>query len=266
MRIINESNLKIKKDIPYFQIEELNTLGWVKHAFLTRKGGISPFPYNSLNFSKNNGDCIENISYNRKLIADMFDFKPQQLVLLNQIHKDNILIVNDHMDLEKSSLEYDAIITNIPNLYFGILTADCIPIFIVDQKKKVIGAIHAGRQGTALKITKKVLKEIKKRFNSSSNDFIISLGPSIGPCCYEIDEKIYLKEWESFSKQKGDKKWMIDIAKINIQHMKEEGVMEDQIIKIDLCTSCRKDLFFSYRKESKTGRQLSFIGINQKGH
>jgi YfiH family protein len=158
-------------------------------------------------------------------------------------------------------LEYDALITNSPNTFLGIQTADCVPIFIADQKKRVIAAIHAGRQGTALHITTKVLKNMEEEFGCTSENLIIALGPSIGHCCYEIDEKVFQPEWEPFSTLKGSGRWMVDLARINIAQMKKEGIQEEQIFRIDLCTSCHSDLFFSYRKEGRTGRQLSFIGI-----
>jgi YfiH family protein len=152
-------------------------------------------------------------------------------------------------------------ITDIPGRFLGIQTADCIPIFVVDQKKRMIAAIHAGRQGTALGITQKVLRKMKEAWGCSEKNLLITLGPSIGSCCYEIDEKVFLKEWEPFSIHKGMGKRMLDLAKINIAQLKEEGVREEQIYRVDLCTRCHSDLFFSYRGEGQTGRQLSFIGI-----
>lgn len=260
MHIFNKSSLKIKNNLPYFEIEELTRLGWIKHAFLTRRGGISPVPYDSLNLGKNNGDRIENIEENKRLIANVFGFNPDQLILLNQIHKDDILFIDDFIDLEGALLRYDAVITVVPDIYCGILTADCIPIFLIDRKRHAISAIHAGRQGTALKITKNVLKKMKTRLASSPEDFIAVLGPSIGPCCYEVDGKVFQTEWIPFSRKSGNN-WYIDLAMINISQLKEEGIAENQIYWINICTCCHSDLFFSYRREKTTGRQVSFIGI-----
>jgi len=95
----------------------------------------------------------------------------------------------------------------------------------------------------------------------SPKDLWVALGPSIGSCCYEIDEKVFLQEWAPFATMNGVGKWRIDLPRINIAQMKEEGIGEDQIFRIDLCTRCHPDLFFSYRGEGQTGRQLSFIGI-----
>jgi hypothetical protein len=261
MNILDRSHLKKKNSLPYFEIPELEITGWVRHAYLTRQGGESLPPYDSLNLSDRNGDRDERVSRNKSRVAKAFGFDPRRLILLDQIHQDKILLLKEPIIPFPSPLEYDALITNSPNTFLGILTADCLPIFFVDQKKKVIAAIHAGRQGTALHITKKVLKKIDEKFGCSPEDLLITLGPSIGPCCYEIDEKVFHPEWNSFSTSRGEGKWMVDLAQINITQMKKEGVKEEQIYGIDLCTSCHPDLFFSYRREGRTGRQLSFIGI-----
>jgi YfiH family protein len=261
MRTLNLSALKTKNNLPYFEIPEVAELGWVLHAFLTRKGGVSLPPYESLNLSNENGDREEDVTQNKNRIAKTFYFDPKRLVLLNQIHQDRILLLREPLSTLPSLSEYDALITNATNIFLGILTADCLPIFIVDQNRKVIAAVHAGRQGTALHITKKVLKKMEEEFGSSSEDLIIALGPSIGLCCYEIDEKVFMSEWEPFSTSRGERRWMVDLAQINIAQMKEEGIKREQILWIDLCTRCHSDLFFSYRKEGQTGRQLSFIGI-----
>ena len=261
MNILNRSFLKTKNAIPYFEIPELIKLEWVRHAFLTRQGGVSLSPYDSLNLSDTNGDREEFVTKNKNLIATVFGFDQRRLILLDQMQQDQILLLKEPVITLPSPLEYDALITNSPNTYLGILTADCLPIFVVDQKRKVIAAVHAGRQGTALHITAKVIKKMGGEFGCSSKDLLIATGPSIGSCCYEIDKSVFHSEWEPFSTSRGEKKWMVDLAQINIAQMKREGIKEEQIFWINLCTHCHNDLFFSYRREGQTGRQLSFIGI-----
>jgi YfiH family protein len=261
MKILDRSALKLKNNLPYFEIPRLAKLGWVRHAFLTRQGGVSLPPYDSLNLSDKNGDRKEWVSKNENLIARTFGFDLSRLILLDQIQQDQILLLKEPAITLPSPLEYDALVTNIPETYLGILTADCLPIFVVDQKKRVIAAIHAGRQGTALHIMTKVLKKMEKEFGCSLRDLLISMGPSIGPCCYEIDERVFHQEWEPFSISRAGRRWMVDLAKINIAHMMGKGIQEEQISWINLCTNCQSDLFFSYRREGRTGRQLSFIGM-----
>jgi len=261
MNVLNRSALKLKNNLPYFEIPELANLGWIRHGFLTRQGGVSLPPYDSLNLSDKNGDRKELVSQNKNLVAAAAGFDPKRLILLDQMQKDQVLLLIESVMPPPSPLEYDALITNSPNTYLGIQAADCLPIFIADQKKKVIAAVHAGRQGTALQITKKVLRKMEEEFDCLPEELLIALGPSIGPCCYEIDEKAFRPEWESSSVPKEGGRWMVNLSEMTITQMKEEGIKENQISRIDLCTSCHSDLFFSYRKEGQTGRQLSFIGI-----
>jgi YfiH family protein len=261
MNILGRSALKLKNNLAYFDIPELAKLEWVRHAFLTRQGGVSLPPYNSLNLSEKNGDRKEWVSKNGNLIARTFGFDLSRLILLDQTQQDQILLLKEPAITLPSPLEYDALVTDVPDTYLGILTADCLPIFVVDQKRRVIAAIHAGRQGTALHIMTKVLKKMEKEFGCPLRDLLISMGPSIGPCCYEIDERVFHQEWEPFSISRAGRRWMVDLAKINIAQMMEKGIQQKQISWINLCTNCQSDLFFSYRRERRTGRQLSFIGM-----
>ena len=261
MNILNRCSLRTKNGLPYFEIPETEELGWVRHAFLTRQGGVSVPPYDSLNVSDKNGDREDFVSENKNRIATAFHFEPRRLILLDQMQRDQILLMEGPINTLPTPLEYDAMITDSPNIFLGILTADCLPIFVIDQKRKVIAAIHAGRQGTSLQITRKALKKMKGDFGCTSRDFLISLGPCIGPCCYEIDEEVFHPDWRPFSTTKKSGKWMVDLAQINIAQMKSEGIQEDQIFLINSCTRCHPDLFFSYRGEGRTGRQLSFIGM-----
>jgi len=261
LNTLDGSALKIKNNLPYFEIPEFAKIRWVRHAFLTRQGGVSLSPYDSLNLSDKNGDREEFVSKNKKMIAETFGFDSSRLILLDQMHRDRILLLEKPITSLPSPLEYDALITNSPYTFLGVLTADCLPIFVVDQGKKVIAAIHAGRQGTALHITAKALRKMKEEFGCLWKDLNVGMGPSIGSVCYEIDEKVFQQEWKPFSVSREPGKWMVDLARINIGQMKEEGIEEEQISWVNLCTHCHGNLFFSYRKEGRTGRQLSFIGI-----
>lgn len=261
MNRLDKSSLRVKNGIPYFSNPELERLGWIIHGFLTRHGGVSPFPYNFLNVGVNSGDKRENISENLRLITNAFEFGKNRLILLKQMQKDGIHTIRIPEKPLSPPLHGDAMITNLPNLVLGIKTADCLPILIVDVQQRVISAIHAGREGTALEITRKVLRRMKDEWGCSEEDLLITLGPSIGLCCYEIDDKVFRREWEPFSISTKPGRWKIDLAMINISQMKEEGIQERQIWGVDLCTSCHSGLFFSHRREGQTGRQLSFIGM-----
>ena len=263
MFVLDRSALRTRSGLPYFEVPDLAKIDWIRHAFLTRNGGTSPPPFHSLNLSTAAGDSEERLSENISVIASTFHFKPEGLVLLDQKHRDRILVLKECEERDASDSDYDAVLTDSPDRVLAIKIADCLPILAVDRVKRVIAAIHAGRQGTALQITRKTIRRMGAEFGCFPEDLLIAVGPSIGVCCYEIDEKVFVPEWESFAVPKKNGKWMIDLAGINMDQMRKEGIREDQISWIDLCTRCHPDLFFSYRGEGLTGRQLSFIGIKQ---
>jgi len=261
--IFNRSALRTENELLYLESPEIARIPWVRHGFLTRKGGVSLPPYDTLNLGRNSSDDPKSVSRNRDLIAATFGFDRNRLILLDQRHGDGILVLKEPIHELPLPLEYDALITNASDLFLGILTADCVPILVVDPRRKVIAAIHAGRNGTALHVTSKCLKTMRDEFGSSIGDLRIAMGPSIGSCCYEIDRPVFQSEWEPFSASAGEGRWRIDLARINLHQMEKEGVNQAQVDSIDLCTRCHPDLFFSYRGEGKTGRQLSFIGMTE---
>jgi polyphenol oxidase len=262
MMTLDRSALQAIDGFSFFKDPRMEEVAWIRHAFLTRRGGVSLPPYHTLNWGGNNGDLESHVRENRNLTARMFGVDPARFLLLQQVHQDGILVLKDTTRGLPTLLEYDAVITNLPDLFIGILTADCLPVLIADRTRRVIAAVHAGRQGTSLHILNKVLRKMGEIFESSPDDLLITLGPSIGPCCYEIDHRVFSAEWKPFSVSREENKWWVNLAEINISLLLKEGVAEGQISRIDLCTCCHPDLFYSYRRDGKTGRQFSFIGLH----
>ena len=231
------------------------------HAFLTRRGGVSPAPYDSLNLGYRTKDPVENVDANYGRVGRSFGIGLDGLVLLDQVHGDRILVLKSQLPRLTRPLHYDALITDLPGMTLGIRTADCLPALIADPRKKVVAAAHAGRVGTGLKILPRVIEEMERSFGSRSGDLLVALGPAIGPCCYEVDEQVFLPLWRPFSVETGPGRWRIDVPGFNLAQVREAGVPEDRISVVDLCTRCEENLFFSHRRHPRTGRQLSFIGI-----
>jgi len=165
-------------------------------------------------------------------------------------------------------IEADAIITNIKNLPIGVFTADCLPIVLADIRGRVVGIIHAGRVGTSLEITKKTVGKIKENFGISAEEIIAAIGPGIGGCCYEVDEKSInpfkdrLEYFEKIAIEKYNGRWMLNLIGVNKIQLMESGLKSENIFTAEFCTSCHNDKFFSYRREGKTaGRMVSFVAI-----
>lgn len=196
-------------------------------------------------------------------------------ITINQVHGDDIYIMDtpvergDGLIKKAAQTQGDAIITNQRHIGIGVVTADCVPILIYDPVRSVIAAVHAGWKGTVKGILSRVLCEMVSKFRCHAEDIIVGIGPSIGACCYEVGEIVTEPlrsanpEWGRYLKPDGNGKALFDIAALNIRQIEDAGVLTGNIFKLGLCTSCNKELFFSFRRDGAgTGRMLSGIIMN----
>lgn len=197
----------------------------------------------------------------------MLGIEPDRLVTVNQVHGEDIVTVDDGNFNRIRTLPADAIITNTPKIAIGVETADCVPVLLVDPVIPAVGAVHAGWRSTVKKIVQKVAKKMQDEFASNPSRMIAAIGPAIGPECYEVDEPVMgpVREafafWQDVAFSRGNNKWSLDLVKANKLELIQAGLQEKNIHSIGLCTSCRKDLFYSFRAEGRTGRMLSVILI-----
>lgn len=239
----------------YLTIPALDKTGRVIHAFTTRKNGLG----GRNNGVRQPGDWIA--------VAQMFGVNPDRIVTANQVHGERIVVVDADNYRGIRTVEADAMITNIPGFAIGVETADCVPLLLLDPETPAVGAIHAGWRSTAKKIVEKAVKKMQDRFGSNPSRMVAAIGPAIGPECYEVDEPVMVRVREAFSfwmyaaSSRGSNKWSLDLAGLNRMELVQAGLDEKNIHSIGMCTSCRKDLFYSFRSEGRTGRMLSVIMI-----
>lgn len=254
--------LKQEAGIKYASSHILDALDLIRHGFLSRVGGISEPPFSSLNFDTRDGDDIKNVEHNKTIAGRLFGFDASRVLTINQSHGNDALIIDkpvkDISGLSKTSA--DAIITNQYGIAIGILTADCVPILLADPVKKLVSVVHAGWRGTAKRIVQKTIETMVKHFGSGKKEIVAAIGPSIGQCCYKVDEVVAKEFGDNGFINKEDDCWKLDLKKANLGQMVNSGILEKNISVEDFCTSCRNDLFFSYRADGKiTGRQLNFV-------
>lgn len=234
---------KNKDGILYYQFERFNSLNFIAHLFTSRIG------WNNENISKK--------------ISEILKVSKSNQVNLKQVHGTNIILIDSYdMDFkELSKLEGDGLITAIPNVILSTNHADCVPIYFIDQKNKVVGLAHGGWKGSYENISGKMIDRMEKEYNSNSRDILIGIGPSIGPCCYEVSEdlgKQFKERYPDFPNILIEKnnKIFLDLWKTNYLQAKDKGVRKENIIMSKACTSCNVDKFHSYRKERKTKERL----------
>ena len=207
----------------------IDEIEWLEYGVSTRFLGNMSFPGNL--------DAHE-VKRNRQKFCNELSLKSKEIVTGCQVHGDKIATVNTSC-LDMALPDTDGIISNTSGIQIGVLCADCVPLIIVDLINHVIGVIHAGRKGTELIIAKKAVRIMSDCFMTNPKNCIAILGPSIGPCCYEVDL------WEE-----------------NARQLNEEGVLK--IFNEKICTSCNKEKFFSYRAEGQcAGRMMALGSIKQ---
>jgi len=259
-----------KKTIEYLQSTLLSDCDFLVNAFCTRRGGASQDEYKSLNMSFREGDEEFRVLQNWDRLATAFAIPMEQFLVVNQVHGDAIFVIKPHGSYfsSRDELNYDAIVTTRANLAICIKTADCVPVSVVDKVKKVIAVVHAGWRGSALGISAKVIELMQNQYRSQPQDILVAIGPSIGRCCYEIDQATadaFRKQnnHELFLQQgKKKDKWMLDLVEANRRQILEAGVPENNIEVSGFCTTCNQDMFFSHRGSGGiTGRQINFMMI-----
>jgi polyphenol oxidase len=263
----------VKNEIPLLQFSNLTSLSGIFHFVTTRKGGVSIGPYGSLNLGFNSGDNPENVLKNRIILCKTLDIKSDHLIFPKQTHSAIVKIIDHHFlhagEIERKAFltETDAVITDLKGIYIAIKTADCQPILLFDQKRKVIAAVHAGWRGTVKCIALKAVKLMISEFNSDPADIIAGIGPSISPAVYEVGSEV----WSQFDQQylqpngslSGDKR-LLDLWKANQDQLKEAGVPANQIELAGLCTYSNPESFFSARRDGvKTGRMATGIMLTE---
>ncbi len=241
----------------------LNKTGIVNHGFFNKKNGFSKGIYKSLNCGRGSMDKIQNIKKNLSYVKKKLGSKKNNIVLLHQTHSSKFFFIKK---LPKKKYKGDALITNTKNLPIGILTADCAPIFLLDSKKKIIAAVHAGWRGAYKNIVIKVLKKLIKS-GSNKNDIIVAIGPCIGQKNYEVRKEFRNKFLRKSKKNSiffklRQKRIYFNLTKFIQNQLISFGIFKIDVIRKD--TFDKKNNFFSARRslkinETDYGRNISVI-------
>lgn len=231
-------------------------------CFTTRHGGTSQPPYTSNNLAFHVGDNPDDVVTNHDLLAKILGYDRTALVHMRQIHSDRILVV-DKTHRFDTPPECDALITNRPDTPLMVMSADCTPVLIYDPVHGAIGAVHAGRAGALNEILPKTLIAMRDEYGTSIGDVRVAMGPSIGGCCYEINETIALEVnacgYGDALRVEGAKV-LLDVTAILVMQLQTLGMKEEHIEVAWGCTACRSDTYFSYRADAqRTGRIAGVI-------
>ena len=252
----------------------LENVGFV-NGFSTRLGGVSDMPSNALSLAGFNEDRAENILENRRRFLKLF---PGEWSLAGcwQMHGADVRVVNSAEEAKPAegqlgeTVYCDVIVSNAPHVLAGVKTADCVPILLGDPVSGAFAAIHAGWRGTLASAVLAGVQRLTDEYGAKPEDLRVAIGASAGPCCYEVGAEVidaFTKRFEDgadlFTKTRaGHAK--VDLLKANQDQLISAGVRKERIYTAPICTMCRTDLFFSYRKEKslngKVGRLMAVVG------
>jgi YfiH family protein len=248
------------------------------NGFSTRLGGVSDMPRDALSLAGFNDDKAENILENRRRFLKLFP-GTWSLAGCWQVHGADVRVVEKLEDAKPAENELgdtiycDAILSAADGVLAGVKTADCVPLLIGDPQTGAFAAVHAGWRGTLAEIGVVTVKRLVNEYNAHSENFRVAIGASAGPCCYEVGNDVI----DAFTKKfpNGEKLFtptrdghaFVDLLKSNKDQLIDAGVSADRIHTAPICTMCRTDLFFSYRREKsangKVGRLMAVIGKRQ---
>jgi YfiH family protein len=195
---------------------------------------------------------------------------PSWMLSVKQVHGTDALVVDRALTQSDRFLDgWDALVTDQPGVMVAVRTADCVPILMHDPKRKVVAAVHAGWRGAVAGIVQKTMALMESRFGSVPEHLRVSIGPSVGVCCYEVDGPVLDKLHQACPDagkvvrgQRGGKGYL-DLKSLVREQAQAAGACPDSISSVNLCTICHEDLFFSYRRERKViGTMVSAIGLS----
>jgi polyphenol oxidase len=240
----------------------------VVHGIYTRLGGVSPEPWSSLNLGGTVGDERKNVIENRHRIFESIQRPVESIFDTWQIHSSIVLASDRARPLDAPHPHADAILTDKTNVTLMMRFADCVPIFLFDPIRRVVGIVHAGWKGTLALITVNTVRAMAEKYGSNPADILAGIGPSIGPDHYVVGEDVQAQTRSTFGPDSGQLlrteggKIFLDLWKANEIGLRRAGVKSIEIS--GLCTACHTSEWFSHRAEhGKTGRfgaVLALIG------
>ncbi|NLO82934.1 MAG: peptidoglycan editing factor PgeF [Clostridiales bacterium] len=268
--------LHVKNDVWYYTISSFDDTGLVKNGFSTRKGGVSSGQYSTLNLGIKKSDSREAIRENFSRFCSAVGIDPGNMVFSDQVHGARVALVDGH-DRGKGFLRdtdifaTDGLMTCQAGVALVTFYADCVPLFFLDPVYPAIALSHAGWRGTVAKIGAKTLAMMQETFGTRPEDCLVGIGPSIGPCCFEVDPPVMEEFAAAFPQNRGiispgrkPGKYNIDLWEANRAELIGMGVPEKNVTLASICTCCNTDIFFSHRGDKgRTGSMAAILMLKE---
>ena len=252
-----------KNGLKTVKCRALDEIPWLRHGFSTRHGGVSQGECATLSFSyQKEPEAVVDENFRRFCNANAMPF--ESLVLTHQTHTANVAVVNQaycNQGRDRTLRETDGVVTAAMDLGLVCFTADCVPILLVDPQAKVIAAVHAGWRGTVRSIAANAVEKMVQA-GANPQNILAAIGPSIGPCHFEVGQEVAVEFAARFGEKLPLKEHrpghsMVDLWAANRLVLMEAGVQNDRIFTANICTFCNNLDFYSHRYTN--GRRGSLI-------
>ncbi|MGQ9518084.1 MAG: peptidoglycan editing factor PgeF [Anaerolineae bacterium] len=245
--------------VDIFRFAILQDMPELVHGIFGRQGGVSPEPYDTLNVGADVADDPANVRRNLEIVCEALDLAPAALVTVRQVHSNRVMRVGKRHRGQKVG-ELDGLITDEAGVPLILRFADCVPILAYDPRRGVLGAAHAGWRGTIAGMARSLVLAMVDEFGCRPEDIRAGIGPSIGPCCYQVGEDVVQMVHQAFGKAEAGRLFRhvngrahFDLWQANRRQLAELGV--EQIEVAGVCTACSFHRFFSHRASGGlTGR------------
>ncbi|MCR4881317.1 MAG: peptidoglycan editing factor PgeF [bacterium] len=250
---IGDFNLKFMKSSVFS--------GELLHCFTTRVGGDTPNPLESFPISaKDFPEYKEYEVKNQKVAVEFLGGKYEKFIMPNQQHTDKIAVIKSPDDIAQLDVEpFDGVVTNLKGYTVCMVFADCVPVLLFDEKKKILACVHAGWKGTAKNIVQKAVKIMEEKFSCCKNDIKAVIGAAICGNCFEVNSDVASQLAMTLENNcdnifiEHNGKFHVDLKALNQRQLNEIGV--ETVDVCEYCTSCQNNIFYSYRADDRcTGR------------
>lgn len=253
--------------LKFVRFTHIHNTGRFMHGVSTRIGGVSPAPFASLNLAFTSEDDEENMEENRRRMMAVLGM--ESAVVRHYIRLVHGVVVIEVP--EDEPIDYpvaaDGVVTALRGVPVSATYADCVPIILADPVKRACGVLHAGWRSAFGRIARHGVEMMKSCFGSNPSDMLAGVGPGIGRCCFEVGGEVSDAFFDKFSLWKdlmeassNNGKYRIDLTGLNRRILMDSGIAVKNVVSVDMCTKCRGDLFFSYRREGAlSGRMLAVI-------
>jgi YfiH family protein len=247
-----------------YRFEGLDGIDGLVHAVLTRIGGVSTGPFSTLNLGHTVGDDLAAVRENHRRALEPLGVDPAHVVSPWQVHGSRVEVV-DMDQLGAICPETDALVSATPGVPLMMRFGDCAPVLLFDPARRVVGMAHAGWRGVVVNVIEASIRTMVECLGCKPSDIWAGIGPTIGPCCYEVgadvaDEIAAACPVDAGVIRRVDGSVYADLPLAVEAQLRAVGV--DQVEQSNLCTACRVEEFFSHRGENgRTGRFGIVMGL-----